>query len=346
MTKIVIDDAIPYVKGVLEPFCDVQYLDGRKIRRSDIAYADALMVRTRTRCEESLLSGSRVRAIATATIGYDHIDMDFCREAGIEVFTAAGCNARGVLQWFGAVLVHAARLQGWEPIQKTIGVVGTGNVGALAAEYGKIWGFEVLCCDPPRKEKGLPSPVEGGYVSLTEIARRCDIITFHTPLTLSGLHATRHMAGREFFDSLQPGTLVLNASRGEVFDTEAFRDAALSGRCVAAVDTWEHEPDIDRGFLRATMLGTPHIAGYTAQGKANASALSVDALARFFGFPLRGWYPRDQVEKTVPRKISWNELCRTILPYFDIAAESHRLKDKPGDFEAIRTGYLYRQEYF
>ncbi|MCC8018737.1 MAG: 4-phosphoerythronate dehydrogenase [Rikenellaceae bacterium] len=346
MVKIVIDDAIPYVKGVLEPFCEVAYIDGRAIGPRDVRDADALMVRTRTRCDAALLAGSRVRVIATATIGYDHIDTEFCRRAGIRISTAAGCNARGVLQWFGAALAYASAIQEWRPGERTLGVVGAGNVGSLSAVYGGLWGFRVLCCDPPRRRAGLPVPAGEGYVPLAEIARRCDIITFHTPLTLDGPDATFHLAGEEFFGMVRPGTLILNASRGEVVDTRALVGAVTADRCSAVVDTWEHEPDIDPALLRCALLATPHIAGYTAQGKANATAMSVTALSRFFGFPLDDWYPYTEVQKTVPRAIGWDEMRETVPAYFDIAAESARLKARPEDFESLRTSYRYRQEYF
>ena len=151
--KIVIDKAIPFVRGVFEPWADVVYLSGTAIGPADVRDADALIVRTRTRCDERLLGGSRVRLVATATIGFDHIDTAWCAAHGIEVATAAGCNARGVLQWVAAALVRLARMQGWRPAQRTLGVVGVGHVGSLVAEYAAAWGFRVLCCDPPREAR-------------------------------------------------------------------------------------------------------------------------------------------------------------------------------------------------
>ncbi len=346
MVKIVIDNAIPYVKGVLEPFCRVSYIDGREIGPGDVRDADALMVRTRTKCDAALLSGSRVKVIATATIGFDHIDTEYCRSAGIFVTTAAGCNARGVLQWFGAALAYASGVQGWRPGDMTIGVVGAGNVGSLSAVYGRLWGFRVMCCDPPREKSGLPVPAGEGYVPLAEIARLCNIVTFHTPLTFDGPDATFHMAGAGFFERVRPGTMVLNASRGEVVDPQALFRAVTNGLCTAVIDTWEHEPDIDTGLLENALLATPHIAGYTAQGKANASAMSVASLSRFFGLPLDDWYPYDRVPQVVPRAIAWDDMRCTVPLYFDIAAQSAILKSHPESFESIRTSYDYRQEYF
>lgn len=330
--KIVADSAIPFLRGVLEPFAEVEYLPGAAVSAADVRDADALIVRTRTRCGEELLAGSRVRMIATATIGFDHIDTAWCAAHGIRVATAAGCNARGVLQWVGAVLVHLARMQGWRPEERTLGVVGVGHVGSLVKQYAEAWGFRVLGCDPPREERE-----RCGFLPLAEVARQADILTFHTPLDDS----TRHMANEKLFSGMKPGAVVVNSSRGEVVDGEAL---LRSGRpCV--LDVWEHEPNLDPGVLAHTLLATPHIAGYSEQGKANATAMSVASLARFFGLPLEGWYP-PEAAPSAPRPISWQELCTTIQAVYDIEAESRRLKLHPEDFETLRDRYAYRREYF
>lgn len=343
--KIVIDSDIPYIRGVLEPFAEVLYIKGVDISPADVRDADALIVRTRTRCDERLLSGSSVRLIATATIGYDHIDTDYCARSGIAVATAAGCNARGVLQWVGAALAHTAHEQGWEPSDKTIGVVGVGHVGSLVAEYASNWGFGVLCCDPPRKRTESPQSPAGKFVTFDEVVERCDIITFHVPLTHVGVDATFHMAGPDFFDSVRPGTLIINSSRGEVIDTQALVDAVERGGCSCAIDTWEHEPDIDRRLLSLSMIATPHIAGYSAQGKANATAAVVGVVARGYGLPLCGWYP-PEVARVSPRLISWDEMRCTIDGYADLGSLSAALRSSPESFEAMRNTYAYRTEYF
>lgn len=168
---VVADSAIPFLEGVLEPWAEVRRLPGAGITAADVADADALIVRTRTRCDEALLGGSRVRLVATATIGFDHIDMDWCAANGVRVETAAGCNARGVLQWVAAVLVHFARRQGWQPAEKCLGVVGMGHVGALVKAYAESWGFRVVCCDPPREVRE-----HCGFLPLEEVARQADQI--------------------------------------------------------------------------------------------------------------------------------------------------------------------------
>ena len=344
--KIIIDRDIPYIGGVFEPYAEVVYLKGTAISARDISEADALVVRTRTKCDERLLSGSRVKMIASATIGFDHIDMDYCATHGIRVATAAGSNARGVLQWIGAALVYASEMQGWQPTEKTLGVVGVGHVGTLVAEYALKWGFRVQCCDPPRRRKeGFCSPARQ-FVKLEDVARQCDIITFHTPLIRQGLDKTYHMAGDCFFGMINPGTLIINSSRGEVVDSAALRDSLELSLCSTTIDTWEHEPDIDRRLLELSMLATPHIAGYSAQGKANATSMSVQAIAREFGLPLTDWYPSSEIPVTTPRPICWDELRRTIHGYLNIETQSRMLKSHPENFETLRNTYIYRQEYF
>ena len=169
------------------------------------------------------------------------------------------------------------------------------------------------------------------------MARQADILTFHTPLD----DTTRHMAGAKLFERMKPGSILINTSRGEVVDGQALRESGLQ----YVLDVWEHEPDLDPPLLRNALLATPHIAGYSAQGKANATALSVRTIGRYFGLPLGEWYPSN-IAPSRPRAISWQELCDTIDDRFDIAAESRRLKENPEKFETIRNEYRYREEYF
>ena len=234
--KIIADCAIPFLEDVLTPFAEVVRIAGKAITAADVRDADALIVRTRTRCDARLLAGSRVRMIATATIGFDHIDLGWCAAHGIRVTTAAGCNARGVLQWIGAALVHLARVQGWQPDGRTLGIVGVGHVGSLVKEYAEAWGFRVLCCDPPREERERL-----GFLPLEEVAAQADLLTFHTPLD----ETTRHLADERLLGMLRPDAVVINTSRGEVVDGEAL---VRSGH-PCALDVWEHEPAIDRTLL-------------------------------------------------------------------------------------------------
>ncbi len=330
--KVVIDNAIPYIKAVFEPFADVVYRSGSDFSREDVADADALIIRTRTRCDKALLDGSKVRLIATATIGFDHIDLDYCAAHNIKVVTSAGCNAAGVLQWVSAALAMLAADEGWQPEEKTLGIVGVGNVGSLVEEYARAWGFKVLRCDPPRKERE-----EGDFLSLEDVVSQSDIITFHTPLDPT----TFHMIDEHLISFMRPDATIINASRGEVASTEVL----LSAPQRLCIDVWEQEPAINWELLSKAFIATPHIAGYSAQGKANASAMVVEALAKEFGLPLQGWYP-PQVTPARRKKISWEEMRRTITDYCDLQAESTTLRLSPDAFESLRNNYHFREEYF
>ena len=330
--KVIVDCAIPFLEGVLDRCGEVSYIAGIDISASDVADADVLIVRTRTKCNAELLEGSSVRVIATATIGFDHIDLDYCRSRGIRVISAAGCNARGVLQWVGAALVYFSKMQGWEPKDRTIGVVGVGHVGSLIREYAQMWGFNVVCCDPPREE------VEHlGFCNLVELAQVADIITFHTPLT----ELTQGVVNESFLKGVSSNAIILNSSRGDV----AIGQDLLKSGLGYALDVWEGEPNIDLDVLDGATLATSHIAGYSLQGKANASSMVVGKLSKLFGWGLDHWYP-EGVERSVPKQISWSDLCSGVEGYCDLATESSYFKSHPNDFEVIRDKYMYRREYF
>ena len=330
--KVVIDNAIPYIKGILEPYAEVLYREGIDFRQEDVADADLLIIRTRTRCNASLLDSSSVKMIATATIGFDHIDLEYCQKHGIEVITAQGCNAAGVLQWVAAALALLSRKDGWTPPQRTLGIVGVGHVGRLVEQYARAWGFNVLRCDPPRKER------EGGdFIPLEELLSRSDIVTLHTPLD----RTTHHLINDRTMALMHNDAVLINASRGEVVSTQALLNAPQR----LLIDVWEHEPEINRDLLAKAIVTTPHIAGYSSQGKANATAMVVRAAAKRFSLPLTDWYP-EQVRITERQEIDWQTMCLTIQSHCDLEAESQRLKAAPGSFESMRNGYRYREEYF
>lgn len=344
--KVIVDKDIPFLAGVLEPFAEVVYLPGNQIVATDVRDADALIVRTRTRCDAALLEGSRVHFVGTATIGFDHIDREWCAANGITVCTAAGCNKRGVLQWVSAALAWLS-VEKKFPERTTIGVIGVGNVGSLVAEYAAAWGFRVMRSDPPR-ERAENLGRGQGYYPLSEIVTSADIITFHVPLTASGPDATRHIVDADFLAATKLNAVILNSSRGPIVDPEALRqtvDGRLPTRSFI-IDTWNDEPAIDRAVLERTLLATPHVAGYSAQGKANATAMTVNALARHFNLPaLENWFP-EGAPKSTPRTISWEEMCAAMPKYFDIAGESAALKAAPERFEKFRDTYIYRCEFF
>ncbi len=343
LLRIVADCDIPYLKGVLEPYAHMRYLKGSAITPDDVRDAQVIITRTRTRCDRQLLEGSSVEMIATATIGHDHIDLAYCAQHGIEVATAAGCNARAVLQYVMGALSTLAREEGWTPAEKTLGVVGVGNVGSLIYQYGEHFGFRVLGCDPPKKRDNPTLP----YLPLEEMLPQCDIVTLHTPLIESGPDRTRGMASEAFFAQMKPGSIFINSSRGAVLDDEALLQAIRQGIVTRSViDTWNHEPNINRELLQNVTFATPHIAGYSRQGKAAGTADVVEAISRHFSLPLQGWYP-SEVHPTRPdTTLSWETLNDTMPAYFDIERHSRFLKTHPGAFEEWRNHYDYRTEFF
>ncbi|MCH5347278.1 MAG: 4-phosphoerythronate dehydrogenase [Muribaculaceae bacterium] len=333
--KVVVENKIPFITGVLDPVAEVVYLAPEDITQAAVADANALIVRTRTRCDAALLDGSAVKWIGTATIGTDHIDLDYCRRRGIEVANAPGCNAPAVAQYVFAALNH---LMPEGLAGRRIGIVGVGNVGSIVARQAERAGMEVLLCDPPRERR------EGGdrFVSLDEIARRADVITIHVPLSHDGPDATFHLADSDFYARCLHHPVIINAARGPVIDTAATVEA-LDGRLIAAavIDCWENEPTIDRQLLDRVAIATPHVAGYSLQGKQRATAMIVDAFAAAHGIdPARlGPLPFDR--PTAPADVI---LSPADIALYDIAADDRALRRDPDSFEALRNNYKYRSE--
>ncbi len=330
--RIVIDDKIPYIREAIASLTDdAVYMDGASITAADVKRADALLVRTRTRCDERLLAGSSVRFVATATIGYDHLDTAWLDRAGIGWTNCPGCNAASVAQYVRSTLILLCRRYGLVPQETTLGVVGCGHVGSRVVRVGEEMGFRLLVCDP--------SVGAEGYVPLSEIERRADIITFHVPLTKGGPYATWHMADDAFFSRLTRRPFVINSSRGAVVDNTALLAALRDGRIrQAVVDTWEGEPAINRELLDAVFIGTPHIAGYSADGKVNADNMSIAAICRHFGLTppppiLPPPLPEDFVYTGDP------------LQLYDPMDDSRRLKTSPEQFEWLRGHYPVRREF-
>ena len=322
--RVVVDDKIPYLQESLQTIADVVALPAASITAEAVQDADALIVRTRTRCDASLLRGSKVRFIATATIGYDHIDTAWCERNGVYWTNAPGCNASSVCQYVRCALLLMERERYISLSGSTLGIVGVGHVGSLVKQMAEELGMKTLCCDPPAAKRG----VRGMDHTMAELAEQCDAITFHVPLVHEGCHPTFHLADEAFFASLVRKPLILNTSRGEVVDTEALKHALKEHRIrQAVVDVWEHEPDIDVELLSLARITTPHIAGYSADGKARAAQMSLDALCRFFALP--------SVKAGVPPE------CDT--PY-DVDADSIRLKQSPATFEQQRGNYPLRRE--
>lgn len=379
MLRLVIDDKIPFIREAAARLGECIFLPGAAITADDVREADVLITRTRTQVNRALLEGSKVQLVVTATIGHDHIDKAYLAEKGIAWHNCPGCNARSVAQYvrnslwiaaaegcFGANcpttdknlgnLPHStahnvAYSKAFDPTNAsfcatlrglTVGIVGVGHVGTAVAEILAAEGCRVLRCDPP---KGEPH-------TLADLAREADVISLHTPLTFEGEHATFHLADRAFFESLQRCRVFVNAARGECANTAAVEWALSEGKIRAAViDTWENEPHISASLLRAALIATPHVAGYSADGKANGTRMSLEAVARHFGLDAHFDIPAP----ALPAEFSYGALPTTLthrlperalaqLRLYNPLTDTERLRAAPEDFEQQRGNYPLRRE--
>ena len=348
--KVVCDSAIPFLKGALEPYCQVVYAHGSEICREMVMDADALVIRTRTRCNATLLEGTKVRFIATATIGYDHIDTQWCESHGIRWTNAPGCNSWSVQQYIGSLLVTMSRTLGFSFRERTLGIVGAGNVGSKVARLAALLGFRVLLCDPPRARR----EGSGQFVSLDEIISRSDIITLHVPLIRDGEDATFHLFDDSRLASMNRNQILINSSRGEVVDGAALKNALAQKKILAAsLDVWENEPQIDTQLLSLLFTGTPHIAGYSVDGKATGTTMSVQALGKFFDLPCRDWEVTEVPQSVQPSEFSIDTTGKTpqevladaILHTYDIRTDDAALRANTASFEKQRSNYPVRREF-
>lgn len=341
--KIVADRHIPFLEGVFEPYAEVVYIEGRAITHDDIVDADALVIRTRTRCNAALLDGTRVRMIATATIGTDHIDLDYCREKGIEVHNAEGCNAGGVMQYVFSAIYGVAARKSIKIDNMTIGIVGVGHVGSKVEAMARYLGLDVLLCDPPRAEKEGPE----AFCSLDYLLANSHVVTMHVPLD----ETTRKMADEEFFRMMQPGAIFINASRGEVVDDDALVQAIPKLGAVV-IDTWNNEPDVNADLIEMVDIATPHIAGYSYQGKQNGTASAVQSVARRFGIePLYDFYPEEDLPDHNPILLDLKDKTQgeraAVFQYnYPIFTDDFRFRMEPHKFEKLRSEYQYRREIY
>ena len=348
--KIVCDNKIPFLKGVLEPYADVVYLPGKETTPEVVRDADAIITRTRTACNEALLSGSQVQVIATATIGFDHIDTAWCDAHGIYWENAPGCNSGSVRQYIASVLVTLARRYGLNLENTTLGVVGVGNVGRKVAAIARALGMKVLLNDPPRARREGPD----AFVSLDEICAQSDIITVHVPLSKEGEDATWHLFDAARLATLRPDQILINSSRGPVVDNAALKAVLQkSGLKAAVLDVWEGEPQLDPEFVGLLALSTPHIAGYSADGKANGTSAAVQVVARSLGLPLVNWIATGvpappqalDFELDATGKSTQEALAEAILHTYDVSQDSERLRADLTQFEKLRGDYPVRREF-
>lgn len=329
--KIIADKNIPFLEGRLKD-AELQQLKASEINADVVRDADALIVRTRTICDSNLLQGSKVKIVASATIGTDHIDIPWCQQHGIVVRNAPGCNAPGVALYVWSNLLR----NGFEPDKHILGLIGCGNVGGIVAQWGERLGAKVLVCDPPRKEKGYN---DREYLPMEEVLSESDAITMHTPLTVDGKYPTYHLIGEEAIAHLKPGAIFINAARGEVADTTTLISAIEEGliRC-SIIDTWEGEPNIDTTLLSLADVATCHIAGYSVEGKQRATRMALETIAETLGLEvdlegLQGPYKKPEILTS-----------DQIIDAYDPIEMTERLKASPSSFETLRNSYPLHKE--
>jgi len=349
MIRIIADDKIPFLRGVLEPYAKITYLTGNQINRKAAMEADALLVRTRTRCSSELLEGTPVKYIGTATIGFDHIDTDYCEKNNIKWINAPGCNSSSVQQYIAAALLRIASESGFSLGDKTIGIVGVGNVGSKVQKLAGILGMKVILNDPPRAR----SERNKIFVSLENVLRESDIITLHVPLNMNGRDKTDHLFDGTTFGKIKKGTWLINSSRGEVVETEALKIALAEEKLAGVViDVWEKEPEIDIPLMHTAFLATPHIAGYSVDGKANGTSMIVTDLCRFFDIPLGGWFPEGIPVPAEPAltidcngKSDEEIIRKAVFHTYNIIEDDIKLRFDPSRFEKERENYPVRREF-
>jgi erythronate-4-phosphate dehydrogenase len=350
--RLFVDENIPQGREVFGAYGEVRLFAGRSLKREDLREADALLVRSITPVNAALLEGTPVRFVGTATIGVDHVDQDYLRKAGIGFASAPGCNSRSVAEYLVAALLHLRAHRGLSLEGKTLGIVGFGQVGSQVARVAPHLGLKILRCDPPLEEKGHPGP----FLPLRELAAQSDLLTLHVPLSAEGPHATLNLLNREFFDSLNGPKVLINTSRGEVTDGGALLEAMNGGRFSHVVlDVFPGEPGIDPALAGRADLISPHIAGYSIQGKLNGTAQIHEAFLGHFGLekksevkmpsppqPLIAWPSASDVEAS---------MHHCVRQCYDILHDDIDLRRALGDpelprrFDALRKAYRVRHEF-
>ena len=341
--KFVIDKAIPFVEGVFEPYAEVIYKEGPDIVREDLLDADALVIRTRTRCDAALLEGTSVKIIATATVSMDNIDLAWCKDHGIFVRNASGCNAGGVTNYVFSALYGTAARKSIPLSGATLGIIGLGSAGSRVEEMGLALGFKTLRYDPWRAAKEGPSE----FCDLDTVLAGADVVTLHIPVNDS----TRGMADAAFFARMKPGAFFINTAQGElVVEEDLIRAIPRLGP--VALDTWCHEPDINRTLLDLVDIATPHIAGYTLQGKQIGTSLAIRAVARFFGLSgLYDFFPTTEIIEYQAVHIDAHDKTQgqiaSVIQYnYPIFTDGFMFRMAPDRFSEMRANYSYRREFY
>jgi erythronate-4-phosphate dehydrogenase len=350
--KILVDEDMPLARELFAGFGEVVARPGRGLARNDVRDADALLVRSITRVDEDLLRGSRVAFVGSATIGVDHVDLAYLRRRDIRFASAPGCNAMSVVDHVCSCLLELADRRGFELAGKRVGIVGLGNVGSRLRQRLQSMGLAVLACDPPLAARG-----HAGLVGMEAIAD-CDIVSMHTPLEHGGAHPTVHLADAAFLARLKPGAILVNTARGAVVDGRALL-AALErrGDLLAVLDVWEGEPRVDTALVERVAIATPHVAGYSYDGKLRGTWMLYEAFCGFLGqapsISLPALVPesaRQVLDLARMAPTSALDLVRAVHNVIDddtafrgtLAAPEHA---RAAAFDRLRSRYRMRREF-
>lgn len=348
--KILVDENMPYAGDLFSRLGEVKAVPGRPIPVAELADADALMVRSVTKVNDGLLQGTGIKFVGTATAGTDHVDEAFLQQAGIAFSAASGCNAIAVVEYVFSSLLMLAERDGFALQDRTVGIVGVGNVGGRLQARLEAFGVRTLLCDPPRADRGD----DGDFRSLDELVREADVLTFHTPLFKEGPYKTLHLADDALLSRLQPGTILINACRGPVVDNAALLQRLQAGQALSVVlDVWEPEPDLNVDLLNLVDIGTAHIAGYTLEGKARGTTQVFEAFSDFLGkrqqVALDTLLPAPEFGRiTLHGPLDQSTLKRLVHLVYDVRRDDALLRKvagTPGEFDKLRKNYLERREW-
>ena len=349
---IVADENMPAVETLFSSFGEVRRVAGRSLEPSQLADADTLLVRSITQVNTHLLSeAQQLEFVGSATIGMDHMDSDYLAERSIPFSNAAGCNADSVVDYAIAAVYEYAEQRALDPLSLSYGVVGAGNVGSRLVSRLNALGVNVVVSDPPRAQR------ESSFIDtpLAQLMAESDVVCCHLPLTLSGEHATHHLIDSALLHTLKPASLLLNAGRGPTIDGEALIQFAQQRTDVTCVmDVWEKEPAVDRGLAERVLIGTPHIAGYSLEGKLRGTYMLYERYCDVLGLPVASTF--DSLFKAYPTPVL--ELTRqttvqqVIQSVYSIMDDHQRFMDsltpmnsQPKAFDQLRKSYPIRREF-
>lgn len=350
MVKILVDENMPYAQALFSRTGSVLAVPGRPLPQQELNDADGLMVRSVTQVNEALLAGKPVKFVGTATAGTDHIDDAWLQQAGIAFSAAPGCNAIAVVEYVFSALLLLAERDSFDLRDRTVGIVGVGNVGGRLQKRLEAWGVKTLLCDPPRADRGD----EGDFRSLDELVAEADILTFHTPLFKEGPYKSWHLADAALLMALKPNAILINACRGPVVDNAALLEVLKMRHDLSVVlDVWEPEPALSLDLLESVDIATAHIAGYTLEGKARGTTQVFEAWCDFLGQPqqvsLSELLPAPEFSSvTLNGPLDQPTLKRLAHLVYDVRRDDAPLRKgaaKPGEFDRLRKEYEERREW-